>query len=215
MARGLLLVALVLPAAAQAETAVSGDAVQQVGAPAPIAAEPTPAQLHEELRALKATMEKAMNEMDIDTILANVTEDVVFTTMNGDVARRRDGIRTYFETMMKGPNPRVKRVQAKFEADDLSHLYGNDLAISFGSSKDQYTLAGGESFVIDARWSGTMVRRDGRWLIASFHYSTNLFDNPVLDAQRKIMVTAAIGMAVAVAVIAFLIGRARGRRRAK
>ena len=178
-------------------------------------AAPTPEQLHDGLRALKATMEKALNSMDIETVANNVTEDVVFTTMNGDVARGRYGIRKYFESMMKGPNPRVASVRTKFEADDLSHLYGNDVAVSFGSSKDQYTLAGGESFAVDARWSGTMVRRDGRWLIANFHYSTNMFENPVLQAQRKLLLIGGTTASVISALLAFFVGRARGRKPGK
>ena len=181
----------------------------------PTSVAPTPEQLHDGLRALKATMEKALNAMDIETVVNNVTEDVVFTTMNGDVARGRDGIKKYFETMMKGPNPRVTSVRAKFEADDLSHLYGNDVAVSFGSSKDQYTLASGESLAVDARWSGTMVRRDGRWLIANFHYSTNMFDNPVLQAQRKLLLIGAAAASVIAALLAFFVGRARGRKLGK
>ena len=176
---------------------------------------PTPEQLHYELRALKATMEKALNAMDIDTVIANVTDDIVFTTMNGDVARGRDEIRKYFEIMMKGPRPRVTSVRAHFEADDLSHLYGNNIAVSFGSSKDHYTLANGDAFDVNARWSGTMVRRDGRWLIANFHYSTNMFDNPVLDAQRKFLLIGAAGVGTVLMFVSFLIGRARGKRLAK
>jgi len=212
---GFFLALFLFPVAAYAEAEAADAQAQLLVMPQPAVAEPTPEQLHQELRVLKETMEKALNEMDIETVIANVTEDVVFTTMNGDVARGRDGIRKYFETMMKGPNPRVISVRAKFEADDLSRLYGSDFATSFGSSKDHYTLAGGESFVVDARWSGTMVRRDGRWLIANFHYSTNMFDNPVLDAQRKVMLLVAAGVAGVLMLIAFFVGRARGLKRAK
>lgn len=212
---GLLFAFFLVPALVHAE-AESGAVVTQQAAPAqPDQADPTPEQLHQELRALKATMEKALNGMDIDTIIANVTEDVVFTTMNGDVARGRNDIRKYFEVMMKGPNPRVTSLRAHFEADDLSHLYGNNVAVSFGSSKDHYTLANGDAFDVSARWSGTMVRHDGRWRIANFHYSTNMFDNPVLDAQRKIMLIGAAGTSAVLMLVAFLIGRARGKRLGK
>lgn len=212
---GFFLAMFLFPLTTYAEAYAADAQAQPLVLPGPAVAEPTPEQLHQELRVLKATMEKALNEMDIETVIANVTEDVVFTTMNGDVARGRGGIRKYFETMMKGPNPRVISVRAKFQADDLSHLYGNDLATSFGSSKDHYTLSGGESFDVSARWSGTMVRRDGRWLIANFHYSTNMFDNPVLDAQRKVMLLIAAGIAGVLMLIAFFVGRARGLKRAK
>lgn len=174
--------------------------------------ESTSEQLHQDLRKLKATMEKALNEMDIDTVIENVTDDVVFTTMNGDVARGRDGIRKYFEAMLKGPNPRVTSLRTQFEADELSHLYGSNMAVAFGSSKDHYSLAGGDVFDVNARWSGTMIRRDGRWLIANFHYSTNMFDNPVLHAQRRFMLLGAVGASVVLMLLSFLVGRAYGRR---
>jgi len=185
---------------------------QTAGAPAPLPAEVE--KVHDELRALKATMERALNAGDIDAIVANSTEDVVFTTMNGDVARGAAGIHKYFESMMKGDNPRVRKVKAAFEADDLSILHGPDVAVAFGSSKDQYELAGGESFEIAARWSATMVRRDGRWRIANFHYSANVFDNPVLQAQRKVLLGAAAGAGVVLALAGFWAGRRSGRRTA-
>lgn len=116
---------------------------------------------------------------------------------------------------MKGPHPRVTSLRAHFEADDLSNLYGNNVAVSFGSSKDHYTLANGDAFDVSARWSGTMVRRDGRWLIANFHYSTNMFDNPVLEAQRKFMLIGAAGVGGVLMLLFFFIGRARGKRLAK
>jgi uncharacterized protein (TIGR02246 family) len=171
--------------------------------------------IHNELRALKSTMERALNDMDINAIVANVTDDVIFTTMNGDVARGPAGIRKYFETMMKGQNPRVLKVVSKFEVEDLSNLYGSNFAVAFGSSKDHYQLAGGDSFDVAARWSGTMVRRDGRWLIANFHYSTNMFDNPILDAQRRYIIGGAAAVAAVLALLAFWMGRMYGRRSIK
>lgn len=175
----------------------------------------SPEVLHQGLRDLNTKMQKALNEMDIDTLLANVTEDVVFTTMNGDRVRGRDGIRKYFEKMMKGPDRVVSSIESHFEADDLSHLYGNDLAVAFGTSKDRYHMAGGDTFEVRPLWTGTMVRRDGKWLIANFHYSTNMFDNPVLDAQRKLLVLGGGGVAAVLAVVAFLLGLALGKKRAK
>lgn len=200
---GLIAIAVAFPAA-QAQTAGG--------------AKPLPAdveKLHDELRALKATMERALNANDIDALVAHVTDDVIFTTMNGDVARGPAGIRKYFEAMTKGDNPRVRKVVARFEAEDLSNLYGPDFAVAFGSSKDSYELAGGESFDVAARWSGTMVRRDGRWLIANFHYSTNMFDNAILDAQRRYLVGAAAAVGVVLAIAGFWAGRRYGRRSMK
>lgn len=198
---------------------VQADACAQAArsTPKPMAAlKPAEAEIiHNELRALKAAMERALNAMDVNALVAHVTDDVIFTTMNGDVARGHDGIRKYFETMMKGPDPRVRKVVAKFEAEDLSNLYGRDFAVAFGSSKDSYEIRGGQAFNVAARWSSTMVRRDGRWLIANFHYSSNMFDNAILDAQRKYLTWVAVAAATVLALLAFWLGRAYGKKSTK
>jgi uncharacterized protein (TIGR02246 family) len=164
---------------------------------------------HAGLRQLQATMEKALNSGDVETILANVDDNVVFTTMNDDVARGKKGIREYFEKMMKGPERVVDSVTTHFEPDDLSILHGNDTAIAFGHAHDHYVLTNGRAFDITARWSGTMLRRDGKWIVASFHYSTNVFDNPILTAQRRLLIGVGAAIAVLAAGVAFWLGRRR------
>lgn len=196
-------------------SAMSGttEIVDQIAPPSSSASlTPEQERLHQDLRDLKVTMTKALNSMDIETITANVTEDVVFTTMNGDITHGSEGIKKYFEEMMKGPNRRVISVNSSFEADDLSHIYNDNMAIAYGTSNGHYELVSAGSIDVKARWSSTMVRRDGRWLIANFHYSTNMFDNPVLDAQRKFMLTAGVVGAILLGFCAFWFGLVRGRR---
>lgn len=174
---------------------------------------PSPEQMHQELRVLKTSMEKALNDMNIDAVVAHVTDDIVFTTMNGDMVRGRANVRKYFETMMKGDKRRVQSVQTKFDVGDVAKLYGNDVAVAFGTSKDHYVLVGGEDFDVQARWSSTMIRRDGQWLIANFHYSTNMFDNPVLDAQRKFGINVGLAILTVLTLLAFWLGRLQGKRK--
>ncbi len=175
---------------------------------------PTPEQLHDELRALRTTMEAALNAQDLDALVAHVTDDVVFTTMNNDVVAGPDGIRDYFRKMLEGPDRVVDSVTSHFEADALSTLVEDDVAIAAGHSHDRYVLRGGREFEIEGRWTGTLVRRDGRWLVAAFHYSTNVFDNPILAAQRKAATWIAAGLGVAMLIAGLLLGRFLARRRA-
>jgi uncharacterized protein (TIGR02246 family) len=182
--------------------------------PAPVA--PAPAEvsdeaLHDALRKLQVTMERALNARELDTILANVDDRVVFTTMNGDVVRGKDGIKAYFTRMMEGPDKVVESVTSDFEADDLSILHDKHTAIAFGHTNDHYKLSDGDSFDILARWSGTMLWDGDKWRIASFHYSTNVFDNEVLRAQRKLMLTVGAAALVIALVIGILVGRS-GRK---
>jgi hypothetical protein len=42
-------------------------------------------------------------------------------------------------------------------------------------------------FDLKNRWTATLVKEDGRWLIAGYHVSANVLDNPVLDAAKTAM----------------------------
>jgi uncharacterized protein (TIGR02246 family) len=151
---------------------------------APGGAPPDVEATHNALRALKQDMEDALNKQDVDRLLTHLHPDVVFTTMNNDVRVGKESIRAYYDEMMRGPNRVVEKVTAKFEVDDLTRLYG-DTGIARGSSKDHYVLTDGTDIVIDSRWTCTMVREGDRWLIAAFHYSTNVFDNPLLTKMKN------------------------------
>lgn len=173
----------------------------------PIHAQEPDAATHDALRRLKTTMETALNARDLDTIVANVDPNVVFTTMNGDVCRGPEQIRAYFHKMLTGPGHIVKDVKVSFEVDALTTLYGGDTGIALGSSKDHYELTNGDTFDIRGRWTCTMVKSGDRWVIAAFHYSANVFDNPVLDRYRKAMWMVGIGAALIALIVGLLLGR--------
>ncbi|HEU4889452.1 MAG TPA: nuclear transport factor 2 family protein [Thermoanaerobaculia bacterium] len=167
---------------------------------------------HNELRQLKTTMEKALNARDLDTIVANVHPSVVFTTMNGDVCRGPQQIRAYFEKMLTAPGHIVKDVKVSFEVDQLTTLYGGDTGVAYGSSKDHYELTDGQTFDINGRWTCTMVKSGDRWVIAAFHYSANVFSNPIVDRYKAAIWQAGIGAAVLALIVGFALGRLLRRR---
>lgn len=180
----------------------------------PLAAQEPDAATHNALRQLKATMEKALNERDLDTIVANVDPKVVFTTMNGDVCNGPAEIRAYFAKMLTAPGHIVKDVKVSFDVDKLTTLYGGDTGVALGSSKDHYELTNGDTFDIRGRWTCTMVKNGDRWVIAAFHYSANVFDNPILDRYRSGLWMAGIGAAVIAFIAGLLLGRMLFRKRA-
>ncbi len=51
------------------------------------------------------------------------------------------------------------------------------------------------------------LRQNDKWLIANFHYSTNMFDNPVLTAQRKMFLLGSILIGLISALVGFLLGK--------
>jgi ketosteroid isomerase-like protein len=167
---------------------------------------------HAELRALRAELVKAVNSNHLDEMLALLDDDVIVTFMNAEVARKPAGVKAYYDKMMNGPNKIVESITIDPTVDELTHLYG-DTGVAVGSSKDHFKLTDGRDFVAETRWTGTLVKKDGKWKVASFHASANAFDNPILwIALKKVGLWVGIGAAVLGLAIGFLLGRRRAAR---
>jgi len=172
-----------------------------------------PESLHNELRKMRDDMLAAIARSEFDAILPHLHPNVVFTPMNGEVSRGPQAIRAYFDKMLKGPDAIVKSIRLGVEVDRLADFYG-DTALAFGSSNDQYVLSNGLEFQIQTRWTASLVRENGRWLITAFHSSANAFDNPILQKARQVAMLQWGGIGIAAgALIGVLVARAVGRRR--
>lgn len=200
-------------AAARAETALpASDAAAPVPEAAPALSVRTDEEaLHQELRTVRDAMQSALNERQLDRLLEHVADNVVFTTMNGDRVVGKEGIRQYFIQMLEGPDAVVKSVHAQFEVEAMSHLYNGNTAVAFGHSTDRYELSDGSAWTVTPQWSATLVRNGNRWEIVNFHYSVDMFDNPIINTQRKWL----FGGGVAVTLLALGIGFVLGKRRAR
>jgi uncharacterized protein (TIGR02246 family) len=167
---------------------------------------------HQELRNLRTQLVTACNKGDIDGVLPLLDKDVVVTWLNGEVSRGPQQVREYVERMIKGPNKIVERFETNPEAAELTHLYG-DTGVAYGTSKDHFVLTDGKDFVVPTKWSATLVKKDGKWVIANFHSSTSMFDNPVLDiAIRKTATWVGIGAGAGGLLVGFLLALLLRRR---
>jgi ketosteroid isomerase-like protein len=164
---------------------------------------------HNALRAMRDGLMDAVNKSDIDRELTYLTTNVVITWHNAEVSRGREGVRDYYNRMLNGPNKVVVDFHAEVKVDELTILYGEDTGIAFGSSVEHFKLASGSSFDLKGRWTATMVKEDGRWLIASLHVSTNIFDNVMLDMLKKYAIYAGCTAFVVGIILGWFIGRRR------
>lgn len=178
----------------------------QTPAPAP---PPSDEATHNELRALRDGLLDAINKGDIERQLTYFHPNAVVTWHNAEVSRGRDGIQKYMSRMLEGPDKVVESFSADVNVDELTLLYGGDTGISFGSAVEHFKMANGRSLDLPARWSATLVREDGKWLIASLHASDNLFDNPLLGMARRMVWMVGVGALVVGLALGFLLGRRR------
>jgi ketosteroid isomerase-like protein len=170
---------------------------------------------HGELRALRDGLLEAVNKKDVDALLRLLHPDVVVTWQNAEVSRKPAGVRAYLARMLEGPDRIVDDFTTSVAVDELTILHGGDTGISFGTSRDRFKLRSGQSFDLDSRWSATVVRHEGRWVVASFHASVNLFDNPLLVAAQRMAIGAGAGALILGLVIGYVVARRRARRAAR
>ena len=168
---------------------------------------------HEELRAFRKQVVEAIGGNDIEKVLPYLTDNVVVTWQNGEVSRGPDEVRKYYDRMMKGPSPVVKSLSSNPVPDQLTNLFG-DVGVAHGSSEDHFVLTDGQDFNLKTVWSATVVKQNGAWKIASFHASTNMFDNAVLWLiVRKIAIWVGVGAGlIGIVLGALIVGIAKRRK---
>ena len=151
---------------------------------------------HDRLRAVRAGLVEAYNKGDIEGILAYCHPAIVVTWQNGEVTKGRDELRAYYERMLVGDDAIVEELTADPQVDELSTIYGGDVALARGSMNDNFKLKDGSSFAMNSRWSATLVKENDEWLVADFHPSVNAFDNGVLWMIVKRTAWLAAGVAL-------------------
>lgn len=166
--------------------------------------------IHQELRELRTTLTEAVEAEDLDQQLTYVHENAVATWQDNTVVRGRPDLQEFLKT--KGGA--FQGYRQRPEADELSILYGGETAIAFGSSVPHYKILGME-FDLENRWTATLVKEDGRWLIAAYHVSANVLDNPVLQIAKQSAYWAggiALVVGLVLGIVANVIVRKLGQR---
>ncbi len=165
--------------------------------------------VHNELRALAKGLTDAVLKGDVEKQLTYATKDVVVTWQNGDVVRGHQGLKDFVQKNQGAASKVFKGYKVPPTPTELTILYGDNTGISYGTSVAQYNVLGKE-IELENHWSATVVKEDGRWLIASYHVSANILDNPLLSGAKTVgYAAAAIALVVGLA-LGWLVFRKRG-----
>lgn len=160
---------------------------------------------HNELRAMRDGLVDAFQKKDIDRMLTFLAPNVVVIVQNGEIIHGHKEVREFHKRMSEGNDPTVKNMTSKLEVDELSTLYGNDTATAFGSMNDHFQLRSGLEFDLLSHWTATLVKLDGKWQVAVFHVSTNMFDNGVGNQMIRWAAIKSGGVSLGIGIVVGLI----------
>lgn len=169
-------------------------------------------EIHQELRAILATVQSSINAGDYDAMLSVVSKDIRATTINQEVLSSPQEVSAYFERWF-GPEGYLKKLDMSLVADALSELNPDKTwGLARGSGVERYTLADGRRYDIKTRWTATMAKEtDGKWRLRAIHIGTDFLDNPILAEAKaavgKFAAAAAAGGLVVGGALCFFLGR--------
>jgi ketosteroid isomerase-like protein len=170
---------------------------------------------HKELIDLREAVKKAINSRDIDGLLKYLHPNVVIVWQNGEVSRKHQGVRDYYEKYLGRPESVLAEYTVEPKVAELTILYGGDTGISYGTTESHFKFKSGRTLDVNGPWDATLVKEDGRWQIASLHASVGLFDNPLVgETTRTLYWGCAIAAVVGLVVGALLMALVRRRRAA-
>lgn len=164
---------------------------------------------HVELRALGKALIDGIEKGDMDALEPLLHPNVVVTWQNGQVCKGVPAIRKFYADMAAQSKKTFQGYKVRPTADEPTILYSNATAgVVYGYNVGHFFLMGKE-FEMPNRWTATMVKENGKWVLAGYHVSMNVLDNPLLNGVKKAGI---IGAAIA-AIAGVLIGRAIGKRK--
>jgi len=164
---------------------------------------------HQELRELRDRLLAAVNSNDLEGVIGVLHTNVVITWHNAEVSRGHAGVRDYFQRVVTGPDKLVESFKCEVTVDELTILHPGDTGVSFGSSDERFQLSTGKSLNVRGRWTATLLKENGRWLVTSLHASTNLFDNVLLSIAKQMLWVAGGGALLGGLIIGWWLGRRR------
>lgn len=137
------------------------------------------------LRAVLTDMVKALNEHDFDRATKHLDERGVITYYNAEVTVGHEQSREYFNRMLNESKAIVKEYRLKGDVSAPAIFHGNT-AIAYGVTEEHFKLAEGLEFTLNGHWSAAIQKKQQGWKIINLHFSSNLFDNPLLNAATKL-----------------------------
>lgn len=159
------------------------------------------------LRELRGTLVDAITRGDSESVLKHVHPNVVVTWQNNEVCRGRKGLSDFFA---KSTKQTFQAYKTPPTPDEPTILFGGDTGVAFGETVAEYQLLG-RKLEMKSRWTATAVKEEGRWMLAAYHVSMNVLDNPVLGAAKGSLYGAGAGALVAGLLGGMWLGKRRKR----
>ncbi len=131
-----------------------------------------------ELDAFRSELFAAFNRGEYEAMLHQYCHpDLITTWQDGTSGQGYDAVLEEFDKLSKF----IDKMTVNPDTDMRLVYNDGQMVIASGNMADHYTLARGMEVDLHSRWTATLVKENGKWLLVSFSASTNAFKNEVIS----------------------------------
>lgn len=147
---------------------------------------PAESPLLRDARQLGDAVVTALNQNDLPAALNFFATNCTVTWCDAELTRGHEGLRAVHQRLLGDPLSRVETYHLEYKADEvITVLPENAGLIWTGGFNESYKRPGGRKLDLQGRWSATLVRQGGDWLILNLQLSTDPFNNSLLNLAKQ------------------------------
>lgn len=162
-----------------------------------------------QLREMLLNVEKAINDRDLSSVIDYFLPNSVVVFQNKTVLTGPEELQNFFTSMLGSDNSILTNIESAASISAPANFYASDTAVAHGELVDNYSFRGGSEMELTSVWTTTVVRIDEQWRVAALHFSANVFDNPLIDKSKNMLIWSALGGILFGAVLMWLLMRRR------
>jgi ketosteroid isomerase-like protein len=125
---------------------------------------------------------QALNTRDFSQIEPYLHPSFTITTVDNQVFHKVPEFEKYWNQQFADT---IENIQMALKGDILRTFLSPQTLVSSGDAIATFSFKDGNVADMAMRWTAVLQKLQDRWTIQSLHFSSNLLDNPVLNAAQR------------------------------
>jgi ketosteroid isomerase-like protein len=142
---------------------------------------------------------QALNTRDFAKIQPYLHPNFTITTVDNQIFHEVPEFEKYWNQQFSSS---IKDIKMQLKGDTLRTFLTPDIDVASGEAIASFSFKDGKAADMALRWTAVLQKLQDKWTIQSLHFSSNLLNNPVLNAAQQLGRI----LAVAAGVGGFLLG---------
>ena len=139
----------------------------------------------EDLKSIISTRDIALesiNTRNFSKIQSYLHPDFTITTVDNQVFHKVPEFEKYWNQQFSNT---IEDIKMKLKGDTFRTFLTPEIDVASGEATTTFSFKDGNTADMDVRWTAVLQKLQDKWVIQSLHFSSNLLDNPVLNAAKQ------------------------------